>query len=308
MRYFSGNEKVVKNSMWSLQVTSFSWSGHGHDMGHNRSMKLFVVTLFCSLIFANTVQVISKQETLNTSKFPKFDDYANYHKTKGLDSFYDPNIDYSKFSGRVSDKADNGTIIKIQVESLNTKFFKASDPLRFWVSKKRENEPCKANVRAVEKGYITLYVKNLYPCWGPAYSFRRGTILIFSSDRLAKRVQTASRYRVALLAKKRDFVYQLNRVNKFVWGFRQEQVDLAAKYDRQILELRKKKEQALNLLLAKKKDQIKVQKELVYRLDELDRDLNFYRVEKDELYTDRWHLDQDLGVPVYKKPQALKAQ
>jgi hypothetical protein len=287
-------------------VTSFSWTRHAVDMGHNSYMKYLVLLLFCTGILANTPQVISKQETLNTTKFPKFDDYANYHKTKGLDSFYDPNIDYSKFSGRVSDKSDNSTIIKIQVESMNTKFFKASDPLKFWVSKKRDLKPCSANIRAVEKNYITVYVKNLYPCWGPSYSFRRGTILIFKSDRLAKRIQTASRYRVALLAKKRDFVYQLNRVNKFVWGFRQEQVDLAAQYDKQILEIQKKKEQALNLLLAKKKDQIKIQKELVYRLDELDRDLDFYRVEKDELYTDRWHLDQDLGLPMYKKPSNLK--
>ncbi|OIQ17888.1 MAG: hypothetical protein BM556_10710 [Bacteriovorax sp. MedPE-SWde] len=275
-------------------------------MGHNRYMKYLVTLLFCSVILANQAQIISKQETLNTSAFPKYDDYANYHKTKGLDSFYDPKIDYSKFSGRVSDKADNSTIIKIQVESLNSKFFKASDPLKFWVAKKRNEDPCSGNIRAVEKGFITLYVKNLYPCWGPSYSFRRGTILIFQSDRLAKRIQAASRYRVALLAKKRDFIYQLNRVNKFVWGFRQEQVEVAAKYDKQILEIQKNKEQALALLLGKKKDQIRVQKELVYRLDELDQDLGFYRVEKDELYTDRWHLDQDLGIPVYKRPTALK--
>ncbi|EQC52692.1 hypothetical protein M901_2108 [Bacteriovorax sp. DB6_IX] len=283
-------------------------AGQAHDMGHNRSMKFLIIALIYSVTWANTAQIVTKQETLNTSNFPKFDDYANYHKTKGLDSFYDPNIDYSKFSGRVSDKSSDATILKIQVESLNTKFFKASDPLKFWVTKKREEEPCQGNIRAIEKGYLTLYVKNLYPCWGPSHTFRRGTILVFKSDRLAKRIQTASRYRVALLAKKRDFLYQLNRVNKFVWGFRQEQVDLAAQYDKQILELQKKKEQALNLLLAKKKDQIKIQKELIYRLDELDQDLTFYRVEKDELYTDRWHLDQDAGVPVYKKPAPLKVE
>ena len=139
-------------------------------------MRYLVLVLFSLLSFAEQSQIISKDETLNKSAFPKYDDYANYLKVKGLDSFYDPKIDYSKFSGRVTDKDDSGTIIKIQSESKNIKFFKASDQLKFWVAKKRDDRPCSANVRSVEDSYLILFVKNLYPCWGEAYNFRRGYV------------------------------------------------------------------------------------------------------------------------------------
>jgi hypothetical protein len=269
-------------------------------------MRYFILILFSFITWAEQSEIISREETLNKSAFPKYDDYANYLKVKGLDSFYDPKVDYSQFSGRLTDKDKTGTIIKIQSESKNIKFFKASDQLHFWVAKNRESQPCSANVRSVEEGYLVLFVKNLYPCWGEAYNFRRGTILVFESERLAERIKEASRYRVALLAKKRDFLYQLNRVNKFVWGYKQEQIDLAARYDKEILDLQKKKEESLSMLTSKKKDQVRVQRQLIEKLDQLDDDLNFFRVEKDELYTDRWHLDQGLGLPVYKRPRALK--
>ena len=72
------------------------------------------------------------------------------------------------------------------------------------------------------------------------------------------------------------------------------------------LRFKKFKEEAINLLLSKKRDQIRIQRELGFRLDQIDNELKYYRVEKDELYTDRWHLDQDTGIPVYKKPVPIK--
>ena len=41
-------------------------------------------------------------------------------------------------------------------------------------------------------------------------------------------------------------------------------------------------------------------------LDNIDKELNFYRLEKDELLFDRWHLDHDLGYPVYEKPEEVR--
>ncbi len=271
-------------------------------------MKYILCCLFIFSALSNQTQIIRKDEVLNKSTFPTEEDFATIDTPVGLDSFYDPNIDYSKFSGRVSDKDATATILKIQVETENTKFFKASDPLNFWVARDRSKSPCQGNVRAIEDGFLTIYVKNLLPCWGEAYNFRRGTILIFESERLANRVKDASRYRVALLSKKRDFLVQLNKVNRFVWGFSSEQVQVAAAFDRKILEIQKQKELALNSLIAKKKDQIRIQKELSYRLDELDKDLKYYLVEKDELFTDRWHLDHEEGLPTYKRPAPIKSR
>lgn len=276
-------------------------------MRYKTSFFFLYLTIIVSA-FADQPQIIRKDEVENTKAFPTEDDFARIENPKGLDSFYDPNIDYSKFSGRVSDKDETATVLKIQVESRNTKFFKASDPVEFRVANKRDAKPCQGNVRANEGKFLTIFVKNLYPCWGEAYNFRRGTILIFESERLAQRVKDASRYRVALLSKRRDFLFQLNNVNKFVWGFSQEQVDVASEYDRKILEIQKQKEVALSSLLAKKRDQIRLQKELTYRMDELDQDLSYYLVEKDELFTDRWHLDHEDGLPTYERPAPVKSR
>ena len=60
------------------------------------------------------------------------------------------------------------------------------------------------------------------------------------------------------------------------------------------------------MLNVKKEDSINLQRELSYRLDKLDKDLEFYRIDKDEPKVDRWHLDHDLGKPVAKRPVDLK--
>ena len=199
---------------------------------------IFLILLLSSQVLADT-QIITKQEMENKNDPIAKHEFASIENAVGLDSFYDPNIDYSKFAGRLTDKDESGMILKVYTESRNIKFFKPSDALFFRVTKFREKKPCKANVRSVEKNYITIYSKNLIPCWGQNYNFRRGMQMIFQSERLAQRIKTASRYRVALLTKKRDFLYQLNDVNKFVWGFKQQQVKLAAEYDRKILEIQK---------------------------------------------------------------------
>ena len=50
-----------------------------------------------------------------------------------------------------------------------------------------------------------------------------------------------------------------------------------------------------------------LQKELIYRLDKLEQDIETYRIEKVELLRDRWALDHDLGLPVGKRPQNIKS-
>lgn len=226
---------------------------------------------------------------------------------EGLDAFYDGGRDYSRFSGRVSDRDNSGTILKISSENQNIRFFRAGDALSFRLesSPKSGATPCQANVRGVEKEHFVVFVKDLTPCFGNENYFRRGAVLIIDSDDLAKRVEEASRYRVVLLKRRRDFFEQLNSINQFVWSYDQQRVLVAAEYDKEILALQKAKEDALTMLVSKKQDQIRLQGELASKLDELDRDLDFYRIRKDEMMVDRWHEDHDLGLPLGRRPQDL---
>jgi hypothetical protein len=224
---------------------------------------------------------------------------------EGIDSFYDETVDYSKFSGRVTDRDDTGNVLKISTENSNAKFFRIGDPVNFKVSNFERREACKANIRNVESGYFVIFVSDISPCFNEEY-FRRGNVLLFEAPTLAQRVKDASLYRVVLLRRKRDFFKQLNDINHFVWTYDQQKVLVASEYDQKIIELNKKKQEALDSLITKKEDQLRLQRELMRRLDTLDSDLEHYRIGNEELHVDRWHLDHDAGHPVDYRPQELK--
>jgi hypothetical protein len=222
------------------------------------------------------------------------------------DSFYDTTFDYSNFSGRVTDRDSTSSIVKVSSENKNIKFFRSGDSLDFKVQNNKSGEFCQGFVRSIEDGYFVMYVKDLKPCYSNELYFRRGTALIIRSDKLAARIREASLYRATLLNKKKDFLTQLNSINQVVWNFEEKKIEVAAAYDKKIAEIEKQKTRALDQLLAGKNDQLRLQKELGYRLDSVDKELLFYRVEKMEPLFDRWHLDQDLGYPVYEKPEEVR--
>ena len=217
------------------------------------------------------------------------------------DSFYDPKFDYSLFTGRVTDRDKTTNVLKISSENKNTRFFRTGDKVNFRMVV-RKSSFCEGFIRSVEKGYFIMYVSNLDPCFKMGRYFRRGSMLFFSSEALATRVKDASLHRLLLIKRKRDFYHQLNELNHLIWTYPQERVKLASGYDQKVIEIKQKKERALEDLRVRKEEGIDLQKELVYRLDQLEREIEFYRIDKDELLVDRWHLDHDLGLPVKRRP------
>jgi len=223
-----------------------------------------------------------------------------------VDSFYDINVDYARFAGRVTDKDYSGKILKIRTEINNIKFFRAGDKVQFRVANKKVDKFCSGHVRNVEKFHFVLFVNNLSKCFPDESYFRRGTQLYLYSPTLADRVIEGSRHRKTLLVQKDDFLKQLNKINHFLWSFDQERIKVAAEYDQQILDLTNKKQKAMDDLIALKKDSMALQKELISKLDTIDEQTNYFKVERQEPLTDRWVLDHDLGVPVGNRPQDIK--
>lgn len=221
-------------------------------------------------------------------------------------SSIDPNVDYERFSGRVSDKDDSSRIFKVNVENNNTKFFRAGDQVLFKVNLKDNREYCKGFVRNVEDFHFTIYVESLAPCYSTTEYFRRGTVLNFYSKVLALRVFEASKYREQLIVRKEDFLKQLNDINHFLWTFDQQKVKTAADYDEQINRLQREKRKAIDDMITLKQERLVLQNELMKKLNELDESLLFYRVERQELMTDRWQMDHDQGLPVGHRPQDIK--
>lgn len=224
----------------------------------------------------------------------------------GTDSFYDVKADYTLFSGRVTDRDATASIVKISSENRNVKFFRAGDMVEFKIQNHKEGEYCQGFVRSIEPDYFVMYAKELSPCFPKEEYFRRGTALVMHSEKLAERVREASVYRASLINKKKDFMGQLNGINNGIWNFEERKVQVAADYDRRIAEMEKEKIKALDDLLSRKNDEIKLQRELAFRLDNIDKELDFYRIEKNDLMFDRWHMDHDLGYPVYEKPEEVR--
>lgn len=214
--------------------------------------------------------------------------------------------DYERFSGRVSDKDETGRILKIKVENNNTKFFRSGDLVEFKVNLRESRKFCRAFVRNVEDFHFTVYVESFGPCYSNEEYFKRGTVLNFYSKVLGARVFEATKYREQLVVRKEDFLKQLNDINNFLWTFDQLKVKTAAEYDQKINQLQREKRKALDDLITLKQEQLTLQNGLMGKLNELDASLLFYRVERQELMTDRWNLDHDQGLPFGQRPQEMR--
>lgn len=220
----------------------------------------------------------------------------------------DEEVDYEHFTGRMTDRDVRARIIKVRVENNNTKFFRVGDTVEFHVGERLERKACKGHIRQVEDFHFTLFVNDLTTCFEKDEYLKRGSMLVFKSLNLAYRVFEASKYRQILIDKKDGFLRQLNTINNFIWTFDQQKVQVAADYDKQIVELQKAKQRAIDDLIIQKQEKLVLQTELMRQLHELDESLKFYRVERQELLLDRWNDDHDLGLPFAQRPQNLKKE
>lgn len=266
-------------------------------------MNYFGENLFQHFIFGALLIHGSVMATILTPDLPKDGVVSADNNT-----FIDPNIDYSKFMGRVSDKDDSGNILKIQVENNNTKFLKAGDLVYFKVNGQELTGFCKASVRTAEDFFFSIYVQNFGPCWNTKRYFPRGVQLNFQAEKMEQRVYEASKYRELLILRKEGFLEQLNSINHFLWTFSQQKLKTAAEYDEKINKLLREKQLALDNLINKKQESINLQSELALKLDSIDESLNHYRIERQEPITDRWFMDHDAGLPVLRRPVKIKAQ
>lgn len=262
------------------------------------SKKIFLnLYLFLGLEFFNN---FSLAMDLDNHKFKK-----NLLKVD-TDSFFDESFDYSKLSGRVTDRDATASIIKVSSENKNIRFFRAGDLVKFKIQNQSESDFCEGHVRSNELNYFVLFVKDIYPCFKNQDFLRRGSAIVMESSKLAERIREASIYRASIINRKKDFLIQLNSINTEVWNFEEQKVKVATEFDEKIAKIQSEKIKALDALLSRRIDLIRLQKELAYRLDGLDEELKFYKLEKDEPLFDRWHKDQDLGLPVIEKPEPLR--
>ena len=214
--------------------------------------------------------------------------------------------DYSKFFGRITDRNQRGDILKIHTENSNIKLFQAGDLTKFYLASKQDKSPCISYVRDVEDNYLVVSLSNVDQCWEEMGSVRRGAIVRMESETLAKRIVDAGVFREVLIKRKNDYLSQLEEVNGFLLNFKQNKTKEVARIEQEIVRLQERKLKKINELNVKRKDYIHLQRELNFRIDKLDEDIEIYRLERVELLRDRWARDLDVGKPVSNRPQDLK--
>ena len=214
--------------------------------------------------------------------------------------------EYSKFYGRITDRNQRGNILKIHTENSNIKLFQAGDITKFFMASKVSKEACIGYVRDVENNYLVLSVNNIDKCWSQFGRIRRGSMIKLESEILAKRIIDAGIFREVLIKRKNDYLKQLEEVNNFLLSFKQNKVIELARIEQEIVQLQEKKIRKANSLNLKRKDYIHLQRELNFRLDKLNEDIETYRLEKVRLLRDRWARDHDLGKPIGARPQEMK--
>lgn len=258
---------------------------------YNNIHMLFRLFIF-SLLFSSNCFSSTENRNIKSSDSNLLD--------KKSDSFFDPKYDYSNTIGRVSDLSQSKNLLKIWSEDLNLRFLKDGDLLSFRLHN-RESYYCTAHVRSTQNNYLIVHVDDWSGCWDKNKYFRRGTLLKIKSGILKKRIIQASVHRRIVMKRKADFLKQMNSINNFVWNYNDEKLKLVTEYDKKIIEIKKAKEIALSRLLDKKNDYLQLQDVLRLRLDNIDNNLKFYKVDRGE-QNDRWAQDHHLGLPISRRP------
>ena len=75
-----------------------------------------------------------------------------------LNSIFDPNFNYSKFSGRMTDRDKVGNILKILSENKNIKFFRPGDLVEFRLAR-LGNNLCKGHIKSEEQTLGSIFSK-----------------------------------------------------------------------------------------------------------------------------------------------------
>ncbi len=214
-----------------------------------------------------------------------------------FDGFLDPNRDYSKNMGRITDIHQEKKILKIKVESDTTRFLKTGDAVLISFEK-LSKAPCEVYVVSTEISYVTLSWTSLDQCWKQKEYFRRGLAVKLESSIMQLRVQQASAYRKQLLERRNVYLKQLSDVNNFFWQYETDRDKLLNEYDQKINALKNERSKVVGSLDEQRADKTKVQGELMQELNSLDELLKFYQIDRKEALTDRFYQDYDTSAPV----------
>jgi hypothetical protein len=170
------------------------------------------------ILFILITQSVNAKVQERTKVSDYYLDTAPPKKGKEYLELLEPGVDYGYLAGRVTDKRQNGKLIKIYTQHNNGKFLKAGDFVSFSLETQR-NPNCFAIVRDTQDFYVTFMIKNFVKCTGGEKFIRSGTFVYIKSEILKKRVIEAARLRINLLKEKTALEKRKKNMTHFLWRF-----------------------------------------------------------------------------------------
>ncbi len=193
------------------------------------------------------------------------------------------------FSGRISRFDRQIKTLKIKVEFSNLKYLNPKDRLEFW-DERNTSQKCLGYVIGRSADFLLIKAPELSMC-EKFLLITSGAYLKFYSKDLENNLEMGKDV-VNLLLKKRMAVQgQMDLRQKEIDSHLEKVATVNSRYDvlRKKLEMEWQKE--LNALEEDRVQSIRLAKDLEQRRDEIDKKLELYKVNDENMVLDRWSLD-----------------
>lgn len=200
------------------------------------------------------------------------------------------------FSGRISRFNREINTLKIKVDFANLKYLNSRDRLEFW-DERNTSQKCRGYVLGRSADYILVKAPDLKSC-EKFLLITAGAYLKFYSKDLENNLELGKDV-VGLLLKKRMAIDgQMTLRQKEIDSHLERVGAVNARYDLLRKKLEQEWQKELNALEEDRVQSVRLAKDLEQRKDEIDKKLELYKVQDENMTLDRWSLDSRL---YYKK-------
>lgn len=200
------------------------------------------------------------------------------------------------FSGRISTLNVAAGLIKVKVDFSNIRYLNKKDQVTFW-DQSVKLDKCRGFILGKTNEYLLIKISTFELCAKLAY-VKEGAYLKFFSQDLVNNLKMG-RELVAILKKKRlALLNKVKKSKKEVDSYIEKVDALNGRYSALSLKLQREWKRELSQLEEDKINALRIYKNSLSSLEDVEFKMERYKVEDENLKIDRWSLDTRL---FYKK-------
>jgi len=193
------------------------------------------------------------------------------------------------FSGRVSRLNPEASIMRVRLDFINAKFLRVNDGLEFW-NEGMSNVRCQSTIVGKSAEYFLVKVYEWNRCLKKV-GFTVGSYVLFESKDLEKTLKTAREMVKVLLQKRMVLNGMFINTKNDVTDQSTQLEAINSRYEAMIERIKNEWNEAIKGLSQAKSGNEVEMNSLSAQLDEIDFQLERYRVEDENFKKDRWAID-----------------